>query len=73
MIAPGATLRAVTGTYGYSGKYIAQRLLTLTNSLCRRSSPQPSPGIDQQVHPGAKQHDAGRFRNRMGHHEIVVW
>jgi NADH dehydrogenase len=39
-----ATLHAVTGAYGYSGKYIAQRLLgaghavmTLTNSLSRRN------------------------------------
>ena len=39
---PDATVHAVTGAYGYSGKYIAQRLLdeeqtviTLTNSLSR--------------------------------------
>jgi uncharacterized protein YbjT (DUF2867 family) len=39
---PDATIHAVTGAYGYSGKYIAQRLLdegqnviTLTNSLSR--------------------------------------
>ena len=40
-----APIHAVTGAYGYSGKYIAQRLLdeghtviTLTNSLSRRQS-----------------------------------
>ena len=44
MSASAATLHAVTGAYGYSGKYIAQRLLdagqtvvTLTNSLSRRN------------------------------------
>src|SRR5208282_5187241 len=41
---PDATIHAVTGAYGYSGKYIAQRLLdkgqtviTLTNSLSRQN------------------------------------
>jgi len=44
MNAPSTTLHAVTGAYGYSGKYIAQRLLdagqtviTLTNSLLRHN------------------------------------
>ena len=43
-------IHAVTGAYGYSGKYIAQRLLdagetvvTLTNSLSRTNPSEDSP------------------------------
>ena len=45
MNTPDATIHAVTGAYGYSGKYIAQRLLdeeqqviTVTNSVSRANS-----------------------------------